>query len=269
MCGKKFMTSIHILTRWRVPALSLFVTGLALAACTPTARAEGVPGMAEQLASLRSEVEQLSDQLSDLQTEQRERVRSLARQKADLELERSREELKLKKLRTQLEAEREQIEAQASQSREFGPVFDAKAEVVRAYVKGSLPFRGEERLAALDKLVEQKQAGLIPAERAVSRLWSFIEDELRLTRESGLYKQTVAIDGDEHLVDVVRVGMVALYFRTADEEVGHTRKTDAGWTFARVDNAKDKARILDLFDQFKKQIRVGYFELPNALPVEQ
>lgn len=255
--------------RWRGLGLPLIGSVLLIAGGASTSLAEGATSMAERLASLRSEVEQLSHELSDIQADQRERTRSLSRQKADLELEKSREELKLKKLRAQVAEQRKEIEAQDAKSEEYAPLFDSKVETVRAYVEKSLPFRREERLAGLQKIVEQKQSGLIPAERAVSRLWSFLEDELRLTRESGLYKQTIDLDGEEHMVDVVRIGMVAIYFRTADDEVGHTERTDGGWKFTKVTDPKGQTRILDLFEQFKKQIRVGYFELPSALPVEK
>ena len=240
-----------------------------LVLASATALAEGVDGLAERLASLRSEVEQLSNELSDAQSEQRERTRSLSRQKAELELEKSREELKLKRLRTLVDEKRQEIESQATESKEYSPIFDEKLKAVRAYVEKSLPFRRSERLSSLSKIAEQEEAGLIPPERAISRLWSFMEDELRLTRESGLYMQTITLDGEEHMVDVVRMGMVALYFRTAEDTVGHTVKKGDGWEFVELSDAKQKTRVLELFDQFKKQIRVGYFELPNALSLEQ
>jgi hypothetical protein len=39
-----------------------------------------------------------------------------------------------------------------------------------------------------------------------------------------------------------------------------------GWRFELLDDAKDQERVARLFDSLRKQIRQGYFELPEALP---
>ena len=74
------------------------------------------------------------------------------------------------------------------------------------------------------------------------------------------------IHGTEQLVDVVRIGMVMLFFKTAEGAVGHAVKQGDTWTTRTLTEPEDRKRVLRLFDNFKKQIRVGYFEIPNALP---
>jgi hypothetical protein len=107
---------------------------------------------------------------------------------------------------------------------------------------------------------------LVSAPRALSRLWTFVEDEFRLTRENGLYQQTIEVDGQEHLADVVRIGSVALFFKTNQGAVGYAVPNANGYQYQAESNAEARKRIASLFDSFRKQIRAGYFELPNAIP---
>ena len=43
------------------------------------------------------------------------------------------------------------------------------------------------------------------------------------------------------------------------------RGEGSSWKFVSMDTKKDKTQINQLFDALKKQIRQGYFELPNPL----
>lgn len=93
-----------------------------------------------------------------------------------------------------------------------------------------------------------------------------IEDEIRLSKENGIYQQTIILDGEKVLVDIAKLGTVFLFFKTKDNQSSMARKlAQGGWKFEMVDNAGDRERIRNLFDSLKKQIRQGYFELPNPL----
>ena len=72
--------------------------------------------------------------------------------------------------------------------------------------------------------------GTLPPHRAANRVWAFYEDEFRLTRETGLHKQTIALGDEQVLADVVKVGAMMLYFKTQDGRIGHARRepTTAG-----------------------------------------
>lgn len=239
---------------------------VALGSWAAPALAEQVSSLASKLADLRAEVETLSNELSEEQTQLRNELQSYARQKADLELELQRDQTRLQKIRQQIERKREAIEAQKSADEELEPLFDRCAEKVREHIGGTLPFRKEARMAEVEKIESQLDSGLLTPERAISRLWAFVEDEFRMTGESGLYQQTIRVHGEEQLADVLRVGMVMLFFKTGNGQVGYANKTDDGWAFTTLYGDASKKRVRNLFDSFKKQIRVGYFEVPNALP---
>lgn len=252
---------------FRLGSLALVSAGvLGAAVFAAPVLADDVANLAQRLSNLRGSVEELSGQVAAKTAEQQDVLRSRARQKADVELEIGREELRLKKLRSTVQERRERLTAQAAEAESLKPMFVTEIVKVRDYVARSLPFRREERLSELDKIEEQVRSGILGPERAMGRLWSFMEDEFRLTRESGLYRQSIALPEGEQLADVARIGMVMLYFQTADDIVGHTVQRGGKWSFQPVTDAEEKKQIRSLLEQFKKQIRVGYFELPNALP---
>jgi hypothetical protein len=247
---------------WRSGAV---LAVICLASAAP-ALADPAMDFAQRLSTLRGDVEALSAKLSSLTADNRDELRSLARQKADLELELKKEDVRVAKLQAAVAQKRAAIQEDKGRDAEITPLFVRNVEQVRKHVAASLPFRTEERLGELDKLEEQLRTGLLSPPRALSRLWTFVEDEFRLTRENGLYQQTVNVEGQEHLADVVRIGSVALFFKTSDGSVGHAvRSEDGRYKYEVVSDAEGKKQVLTLFDNFRKQIRAGYFELPNAL----
>ncbi len=250
----------------RLTALLCVFLALGLAS---TARAQSADELAERLATLRSEVESLSEQLAEAQSESRNDLQSRARQKSDLQLELDREEVRLAKLRSILQEKKQRIQESSERGDDLKPVFELAISGMRAYVAQSLPFRRIERLAELDKLEEQERTGVLTYGKALVRLWSFVEDELRMSRESASFQQTIALEGEEKLVAVLRIGMVMLYFQTTDGTTGYSIHSDGKWKFVRASGSAQSKQIASLFDSFQKQIRVGLFLLPNALPALQ
>jgi hypothetical protein len=56
-----------------------------------------------------------------------------------------------------------------------------------------------------------------------------------------------------------------VYFVTPDDQVGYATKKGTGYMFKVSDAPIEKDQILALFDSLNKQIRTGYFTLPNVL----
>jgi hypothetical protein len=252
---------MKFLDRCRIgPLLAAGMCALAVS----SVRAEDLTGLAKSLSSLRSDVERLSSELAEQKGDLQDELRTLARQKSELALENDRESMRLQKLRMTLADKQKLIAAQQAESKVLMPAFEKVSEQVKAHIQSSLPFRTEERLAEVDKIRAQLAEGLFSPEQAVARLWALIEDEHRLTRENGLYRQAVTVDGSEQLVDVARIGMVMMYFRAEGARVGYAKRTSTGWTYQVVQSPEETKLIDNLFETFKKQIRVGYFELPNV-----
>ena len=257
--------------RRAIISIAIACLSLALGAQALSAAEGELTKLAQRLATLRGEVEGLNEELEGHKTQGQQRLRSLSMQRADLELQLQKEELRLKQLRQARQKHLERVAASEQHHGQLKPALLKQLGQVRAHVERSLPFKHQERLQELTTIEEPLNQGMLTPHKATARLWQFIEDELRLTRESGLYRQTITLDDEEVLVDVARQGMVAMYFRTNDGVIGKVVRRDdasAAWSYERLKQEQDVAQVNLLFESFKKGIRVGFFTLPQAFVIQ-
>ncbi|MEL6345332.1 MAG: DUF3450 family protein [Myxococcota bacterium] len=239
---------------------------LLISLLSPTAQAQSIEQQAEQLAQLRAEVEALSSELELEKEDLRGRLRALESQKVDLEVQIRREEMRLERLLAEEEKQKLLLEESAGID-DLTPVVRKGIETFRATVESGLPFKRDERLKALEDLENQLTEGSMSPEKAASRLWAFSQDERRLTRENALDRQVIPLNGEDILVDVARLGMIAMYFKTPDETYGMALPSSDGngWTWTMLTNSGDSAQAEALFDALERGIRVGWFTLPQPL----
>jgi hypothetical protein len=249
------MTLLRLIT-----ALSLFLAAGTLAAQESTT-------LAERLVQLRGEVDQLQSELDIRREEHKNRMAYLTAQLSDLEANRDREQLRVSRLEEDLETMREEIRETGVSSEALTPYLKNQISALRVQVSNGFPFKVKERLSELDELEGQIDDGGTTAQRGVNRLWAFIEDEFRISRENAIYSQSIALEGENVLVDVAKLGSVMMYFRTRDLRYGRAVQTPQGWRFELLDNTRDQELVARLFDSLRKQIRQGYFDLPEALPL--
>lgn len=243
----------------------LIVAGLAMATVQiGVAQDEGRPvdELVEEIIDLRASVDELDSTLSRLKDEHRSRMNALAREEGQLDAERERQTMKVRRLEQRLTEQRQDIVEAGIAGERLRPVLENAIDDLREHVESSIPFKRDERLSELEDLDRQLAGEGIPPARIANRLWSFIADENRLIGESGLYRQRISIDGNEKLVDVARLGMLQLYFRTDDGEVGYAVTSDDGWAFRYADS-DERRQINDYVDALQKQVRSGFFELPS------
>ena len=103
------------------------------------------------------------------------------------------------------------------------------------------------------------------AVKAANQLWSLIEDEKRLARETSMHRQSVPMNGKMHLAEVVKVGMLFLYFKAENGELGMAHKQGESWIYQTFKEQEKKKQTLAFFQSLKKQIRQGYFEIPTEI----
>jgi len=219
---------------------------------------------ARRLAELRAEVEALATEIDQVKEEARGEVRSIELQKTDLEARIRQEEVRVQELERMIERQRDALESEKIAGEVLTPVLLASLQDVRKSIRGSLPYRQEDRLAEVDKLQTQIKDGTLTPQRATTRVWQLLEDELRLTRENIMDEQVLPLPEGEALVEVARVGMVMMFWRTDEGAVGTVTGSPGSWTYTPLDGA-DANRVHGLFEALEKQVRVGYFELPNVL----
>ncbi len=244
-------------------ALRLWLAGSLMTATALLANTE--ENMAASLMQLRSEVEQLDSQIEDEKDATKASMRSLVMEKNELETTVAREELKIKQLRQEMDGVKKKIQAASKNSDGIRPVVFKAITDLKEHIAEGLPFKTADRLTDIEKIETQLNEDLITSQKALVLVWNTYADALRMSKENGLFKQTIKLDGKDRLAEVARLGSVMMYFQTPDNRVGHVTKETKGWYYKEAVNSNEKKQISELFDAFHKQIRTGYFTLPNAL----
>ncbi len=232
---------------------------------TASVSADNVGNLSEKLIELRGEVEELSAELNLAREEHKQRMSVLVSQRSELEGRIKRARASRDKLQKELDQNLEMARNAGADDELLKPVLLQALEKARKRVLFGLPFKIDERLEALQDIRDQLNKGVMSPSRAATRLWAFYEDEIRLTRENGIYRQPVDIEGEIILADVARLGMVMMYFVTTDDRYGVVLNRNNDWEYRVVEDADGNKHIADLFDSLRKQVRSGYFELPFPL----
>lgn len=222
-----------------------------------------IDNLSERLIQMRAEVEQLNSELTSLREQHRNRMAGLARQRGQIEGAIEQAQLQVQQARSQLAAAKEKAKTAGADADELRPVVMAVLDETEEMVAASLPFKREERLAELEDLRSSLEQGVIGPHKAVNSLWVFYQDALRLTGDNGLYQQTVRIDGEEQLAEVARLGMVMMFYRTDEDHYGSVMRDQGDWVYRAIAD-EHRGLAADLFEAFQKQIRTGYFRLPQA-----
>jgi len=238
-------------------ALSLLLAGSVLCASTDN--------MAESLMKLRAEVETLNSQISDEKDSYKSEMRSLTAQKSELEGMISRKELKIKEIQKELADIQAKITKASKNSLGLKPIVFEAIEQLKGLIKSSIPFKTKERVTAVEKIKTQLESSLITPQKALSYVYNAYADEIRMTKENAIFKQSIKLDNEDRLVQVARVGTAMMFFKTPDDRVGYVTRNNGNWDYKEELNKEKRSEIFNIFDAFKKQIRTGYFTLPNAL----
>lgn len=223
-----------------------------------------IEDLAERLIGLRGKVESLQDEIEAKQQDHRNRMNSSAQRRAGLDAEIQSKELQLRQLRQAIAEQREKNRKANESAAAITPTLKDVAAVLSKYVDTALPFKTAERKKSVDELIAKVDRGDISAPQGLNRLWGLYEDEFRITRENGLFKQEIIVNGKEQLSDVIRLGTMMMFFRTSSGAVGTTKRQGDTFVYTEASGAAAD-QINALFSAFEKQVRSGFFEVPNAL----
>jgi septal ring factor EnvC (AmiA/AmiB activator) len=225
--------------------------------------------MVNSIMKLRADVEKLYSEIDSNREAFKSHMKSLAVQRADNDVSINRLEMELQSLNQEI-ASTELLLKDTSGTKESIQAMLLKALAdLETKITTSVPFKVNERVADIQKLRTQLNEGTISEQKALALIWSSYDELLRTTQDIGIYKQQITLNSEVKLAKVAKVGSVMLYFMTPDEKVGYMEKKKEG-TFEPVVVDGDEAKqITVLFDSLQKQIRTGYFTLPNALIVSE
>ncbi len=221
--------------------------------------------MAEKLAALRTEINDLDAVLRSRRNLTATELHGLQTRASELKLAEDAERIRVQAL----EAEVALLEASIASNDERtealrGAVRQAIASLQRV-VKNGLSYKQEQRLASLTKIVRDLEAGTVDAAAAAARVWRFVQDERRLAATVELADVSLVLSGDADptLVRIVRVGTVAMFVHAGADRWGRVvRGPDGRFGYADVRDRGQIAEIQRLFKSVEKQIREGRYRLP-------
>jgi aspartyl-tRNA synthetase len=226
---------------------------------------ENIKNVSKELVKVRQEIEELHSTLSFKKSEFNDQMRSYSNQKSDLDIKISRNELKIKELERDLLKIKEENKEKSSTQKDIVPVLKDAIANLRVVIKDSIPFKKVDRLSALNEIKNRLDANLVTPNKVANQLWAFVEDEMMLGKTSGLYNDTVEIDGTKKLVKVLKIGKIAIFYKDG-ESYGMIKKRDGAWVNEKITSKDDVVNTAKLFDTFSKQIRTGKFTIKNIIP---
>jgi hypothetical protein len=224
---------------------------------------EALANLAQQIAEKRSRVEELSSQVDGEKSRFNEELRSLETQIADVEVQISREERRLAQIEQDIEETRQDMQRSQTSIEDIEPMVVGILANMKTYIREGLPFQVPERVAEVDTLERLLSEGNLETQTVLTRVWNMVEGEYRLASESGIYRQTIEVEGEEQLAEVARLGTVLLYFKTFDNRFGYAVPDGAGWRYEVAANREERQKIQTLFDSLRRNLREGFFDVPN------
>jgi len=221
--------------------------------------------MVKSIMELRSDVESLYTQIDDNKEAYRAQMKSYALQISDNEAQINRQETSLKLTQQNIEKAQKKLEEMGSATVDLKPIVNQALDALEKEIKAGIPFKIEERVAGLNQIRDDLKNGNISQEKALALTWASYDDSLRLTKEIGQFKQEITLDGKDTMAKIAKVGSVMMFFATPDNRVGHVKLEGEKYSYVVATDSNERDQIINLFDALQKQIRTGYFTLPNAL----
>jgi len=235
---------------------------------TSSLSAQSTKDIVNSIMQLRGDVEGLYTNIKENELRYKTEIKSLAMQSTDLESQINRESTALKLAKSELDAIKLKIKEAATGNDEIKPLVVEALSLLETSIKNGIPFMVKDRVNSLKKIRSDLDEGIITSEKALSLTWASYDDTIRITKEIGLFKQKITLNGKEVLAKVAKIGSVMMFFSTPSNEVGYVEKTGTTYNYKHITDPKDIKKIVDLFDALQKQIKTGYFELPNALVLQ-
>lgn len=222
-------------------------------------------GLAEQLARLRGELEGLDARLEDQREARRAQLRGLTAQRSALELELQREELRAQQLGERVAKVEDRRRAADSRRGHLASALAPALTQLAEGVRRGLPFRVDERVAELETLRRELDAGSISSADALGKLWTWVDSEVALARTTGIHPQVVRLGDTEVMAEVARVGLVIAYARTSDGRIAVAQQSSAGWTWAPLTTPVEQAQLAELYKVIAADTDQGFLTLPRPL----
>lgn len=254
--------------------MNLLMLTLAVLATAPNANNEEITSLGASLSALRTEVDGLSADVAAARAEAKEAQLGFARRRAALEGDIESARLLVRELQGRIESmERAHADKSTAAAMLEAPLRDALKKL-RSAIEGGAPFQVRARLDRVAAVETALDASGGDVAAAVVALEPVLVEEARLARTTQRARQPIVIEGESVVADVVRIGTLAVLFRSPKGAVGyaaHDPAVGAAVWHVLADEA-DRARVQEIFDLYRgskppdRVVLVPRAALPAALP---
>lgn len=224
--------------------------------------------LVNSIIELRGDVENIYTDIKENKQRYNSEMKSLSMQITDSEAQINRKTTSIKLAKNELSNIKIKIKETSSGNSEIKPLVINALDLLEKSINEGIPFMVNKRVADIQKIKSDLQDNLITNEKALSLAWASYDDTIRVTKEIGIFKQKIDLKGKKVLVKIAKLGSIAMFFSTPSNEVGFVVKDMNDYKYKQITNPDDVKKIVALFDALQKQIRTGYFELPNALVLQ-
>ena len=180
--------------------------------------------LVNSIIQLRGDVENLYTDIKENEQTYHAQMKSLSMQITDSEAQINRKTTSIKLAKNELNKIQTQIKETSSGNAEIKPLVLNALDLLEKSIKEGIPFMVEARVADLHKIKSDLNTNLITNEKALALTWASYDDTIRITKEIGLFKQQIEVNGKKDLAKIAKLGSVALFFTTPSDEVGFVVK---------------------------------------------
>lgn len=236
--------------------------------CADAWAKEGPPksvAMAEKLAVLRTEINDLDASLRSRRNLASTELRSLQMRVNELALAKDTERIKVQTLKAEVVELEASVGYEDERSASLQSAVLTAIDQLRKLVVQGLPFKQAQRLDTLVQIGQDLQSNKADATASAARVWRFVQDEQRLASTVELADVSIVLGHKKTptLVRVVRVGTVAMFVHAGQNRWGSVvRGPNDTFSYFDVKNHESNNEIRRLFESVEKQILEGRYRLP-------
>jgi len=143
--------------------------------------------------------------------------------------------------------------------KELGASLESAVGRLDDWVREDLPFLPEERRIRLENIKEVMAGNAPPAEK-LRRVMEALQIEVDYGNTVEVYQDSIEIEGETLLVDILRLGRLSIFYVTPDrKQVGHYNQLKQGWEPLPAEYRREIIRAMEMANRRRP---IGLERLP-------
>lgn len=218
----------------------------------------------QKVLELRQDVERLAQEVEEKQKETQSTLDVYLQRRQEIQAQLLREKFRSDQLQTQknrlseaLKKNRLDAAGSIKAPEWFAPLLNR----LESELALNLPMG--EASNELEKIRGTLAQGKTTFETALIQTWFLLENSIRRRTSSEYLMTTVEINQKKEPAEIVRLGDLLAYVRTAGGEYGLMSRQGDKWQMTRFEDKSKQGQIEKLISQYKQNQKTGLYELPG------